>query len=142
MVESTLISHVINPAASARACSPVRILAQVPLRCQRRNKPYTVCQGPYRGGTSRHGDPTRNRHRIPSINCRLVHIGGRPDFLPLGSNGSSTAHCASIRSARAVTGRVSTRSPVFRSFLVEEPSTGDLAGYRSPTRRRRAPHAS
>src|SRR5437762_6557547 len=134
MVESTPTSQVINPAASAIACSPVRILAQVPLRCQRRNRPYTVCQGPYWGGTSRQGEPTRTRHRTPSISCRLLHFGGRPDFFPLGSNGSSTAHCASVKSARAVTAKVSTRSPVFRSFLVEEPSTGDLATYRSPTR--------
>jgi hypothetical protein len=111
IVESTLTSQVISPTVSARACSPVRIRCQVPSRCQRRNRPYTVCQGPYRGGTSRQGDPTRNRHRIPSINCRLLHLGGRPGFLPLGSNGSSTAHCASVRSARAVTGMVSTRSP-------------------------------
>jgi hypothetical protein len=46
IVESTLTSQVISPAASARACSPVRIRAQVPSRCQRRNKPYTVCHGP------------------------------------------------------------------------------------------------
>jgi len=39
MVESTLTSQVINPAASARACNPVRTLAQVPSRCQRRNRP-------------------------------------------------------------------------------------------------------
>jgi hypothetical protein len=45
-VESTLTSQAINPAASARACSPARILFHIPLRCQRRNKPYTVCHGP------------------------------------------------------------------------------------------------
>ncbi len=31
------------------------------------NSPYTVCHGPYRSGTSRHGDPVRARHRIPSM---------------------------------------------------------------------------
>jgi hypothetical protein len=35
---------------------------------------------------SRQGEPTRTRHRIPSINCRLVHFGGRPGFFPTGSN--------------------------------------------------------
>jgi hypothetical protein len=45
-VESTLMSQVISPAASARACNDVRTCRQVPSRCQRRNSPYTVCQGP------------------------------------------------------------------------------------------------
>jgi hypothetical protein len=39
MVVSTLTSQVINPAASARACNPVRIRAQVPSRCHRRYRP-------------------------------------------------------------------------------------------------------
>ncbi|MFI2352658.1 hypothetical protein ACH492_37875 [Streptomyces sp. NPDC019443] len=26
---------------------------------------------------SRHGAPVRVRHRMPSINCRRVHVGGR-----------------------------------------------------------------
>lgn len=38
MVESTLTAQVIRPFASASAWSCVRILAQVPSRCQRRNK--------------------------------------------------------------------------------------------------------
>ena len=38
-VESTLTSQVISPAASARACNRVRMRAQVPSRCQRRNNP-------------------------------------------------------------------------------------------------------
>jgi len=46
IVESTDTSQVISPAASARACNDVRICRQVPSRCQRRNNPYTVCQGP------------------------------------------------------------------------------------------------
>jgi len=86
----------------------------MPARCQRRNRPYTVCQGPYAGGTSRHGVPVRTRHRMPSMSWRLDHRGGRPVRGPigLGSNGSSNAHCVSVRSARAE-GMVSTRSPAF-----------------------------
>ena len=110
-VESTFTCQVISPAASARACRAARICAQVPSRCQRRNHPYTVCHGPYRAGTSRHGDPTRTRQRIPSMICRLLHFGGRPVLLRAGSSGSSTAHCASVRSNRPVTARVATRSP-------------------------------
>ena len=45
-MESTLTSQVIKPLASAWACNRVRIRCQVPSRCQRRNSPYTVCQGP------------------------------------------------------------------------------------------------
>ena len=110
-VESTETSQVISPAASARACNAVTILRQVPSRCQRRNNWYTDCQGPYRSGTSRHGTPVRTRHRIPSISCRRGYVRGRPGFFPLGSSGSSTAHCSSVRPARPVTGRVDTRFP-------------------------------
>ena len=111
-VESTLTSQVISPAASARARKRARICAQVPSRCQDRNNPYTDAHGPYRSGTSRHGTPARVRHRIPSMSCRFAHTGGRPGFFPFGSNGSSTAHCASLKSARPLTGTVGTRSPV------------------------------
>ncbi len=45
-VVSTLTSQVTSPRASACACNRVRIRRQVPSRCQRRNSPYTVCQGP------------------------------------------------------------------------------------------------
>jgi hypothetical protein len=38
-VETTGTSQVISPAASPRPCSPVRILRQVPFRCQRRDRP-------------------------------------------------------------------------------------------------------
>jgi hypothetical protein len=51
-------------------------------------------------GTSRHGAPVRIRHRMPSINCRRVHVGGRPDFLPFGSNAPSRADWPSVRSPR------------------------------------------
>ena len=99
-VESTLTSQVINPSASAWACNRVRIRFQVPSRCQRRNNPYTVCHGPYRSGRSRHCTPVRTRNRIPLISCRFGCLGGRPDFFPLGNNGSSFAHCSFVRSPR------------------------------------------
>src|SRR3989440_11963304 len=69
------------------------------------------------------------------MSCRLLHFDGRPDFFALGSSGSNLAHAASVRSNRLVTAMVSTRSPVFRFCLVANPSTGDLAKFRSPTRR-------
>ena len=59
-VESTLTSQVISPAASARACSPVRICCQVPSRCQR--------EGPQeeRGATHEHGKRQGGREQVPS----------------------------------------------------------------------------
>jgi len=129
IVESTLTSQVTRPAASAPACSAVRIICQKPARCQRRNNAYAADQEPYVAGMSRHGAPTRTRHRIPSTSCRLLHNDGRPDRDGWGNNDSSVAHCASVRSNRPVTARVVTRSPVFRFFLVDEPITGDLAHY-------------
>src|SRR4029453_4694283 len=59
-----------------------------------------VCQGPERAGTSRHGPPVLVRQRIPSISWRLLQVGGRPGFLPVGSSGSSRAHCSLVRSPR------------------------------------------
>ncbi|MFJ4918199.1 hypothetical protein [Streptomyces sp. NPDC088726] len=38
-VESTLTSHVISPAASARTCNRVNSAGQMPSRCQRRKSP-------------------------------------------------------------------------------------------------------
>src|SRR5690606_40133869 len=45
------------------------------------------------------------------MSCRLLHFGGRPAFFGRGSSGSSTAHCASLRSNRLVTATLATRSP-------------------------------
>lgn len=56
-VESTEMSHVIRPFASARAWSCSKMLCQVASRCQRRNSPCTVSHGPYRAGRSRQGTP-------------------------------------------------------------------------------------
>ncbi|SBU99143.1 hypothetical protein YUMDRAFT_01886 [Streptomyces sp. OspMP-M45] len=37
---------------------------------------------------------------MPSINRRRGQTGGRPTLVPFGNNGSSTAHCSSVRSPR------------------------------------------
>ncbi|MFF4618190.1 hypothetical protein [Nonomuraea jabiensis] len=77
MVESTLTSQVMRPAASANACNAVRICCHVPSRWNRRNNAYTADQDPKHAGTSRQGALTRTRQRIPSINCRLLNNDGR-----------------------------------------------------------------
>ncbi len=46
MLESTLTSQVMRPAASASACSAIKIRDQVPSRCNRRNSAYTADQDP------------------------------------------------------------------------------------------------
>ena len=97
-VESTDTSQVISPAASARACNAVRIPAQVPSRCQRRNNPYTDCHGPYAAAhpaTAHPPGPATGSRRSAAVSS--TPAGGPAS--PRGSNGSSTAHCASVRSA-------------------------------------------
>src|SRR5207248_5639995 len=71
------------------------------------------------------------RHRIPSMSLRLACSGGRPR-LPPGSSGPSTAHCASVRSARLVTAKVATRSPCRWSSLslTHLPETSAVPGQR------------
>lgn len=39
---------------------------------------------------------------MPLISCRRDQTGGRPAFVPFGNSGSSTAHCSSVRSPRAM----------------------------------------
>jgi hypothetical protein len=66
------------------------------------------------------------------MSCRFVHFGGRPGFRPRGSSGSSTAHCASVRSARLLTAKVATRSPCrwSSSSLTHLPETSCVTGQR------------
>src|SRR4029453_17104286 len=56
--------------------------------------------------------------RIPSISWRLLHLGGRPDFLPLGSNGSRRAHCWLVRSPRPMPGASHGTPPLLKHALV------------------------
>ncbi|GAA3450194.1 hypothetical protein GCM10018962_20270 [Dactylosporangium matsuzakiense] len=97
-VESPLTVHAILPAASPAACNAARTCAQVPSRCQQRNHRYNVCHGACTGNTSHHGTPVRTRHRIPFTTSLLAHLRGRSRPHGAGSNGSSKAHCASVRS--------------------------------------------
>ena len=66
------------------------------------------------------------------MSCRFVHFSGRPAFLPVGSSGSNTAHCASVRSNRPATATLATRSPVFRFAwsLTHLPETSPSIDYR------------
>jgi hypothetical protein len=66
-------------------------LHQVPSRRQRRDTPYSVSHSPYPLGRVPPGASVGVRHRIPSMRCRFIHIGGRPGFLPTGGSGSDFA---------------------------------------------------
>src|SRR6266480_4833918 len=68
------------------------------------------------------------------MSCRFARFGGRPGFLPAGSSGSSTAHCASVRSARPLTAKVATRSPYrwSSSSLTHLPETSSFRASDTP----------
>ena len=75
-------------------------------RHERGLPPYAVLAGgvqgerpPYSTGRSRQGAPVHTRYRNPSISLRWNNAG-RP-VAATGNNGSSTAHCASLKSPRA-----------------------------------------
>jgi hypothetical protein len=88
------------PVASRWTCNAASARSQTPARCQRRQRLYTVCHGPYRSGRSRHGAPVANRHSIALTRVRWS-LAGRPVVGRCGgSNGSSFAHWASVSSCR------------------------------------------
>jgi hypothetical protein len=99
-VASTHTSQVISPAASARPCnrgndSPPGAIplpsAEQPVHRLLRTVPARDIP-PRRTGADPPPDP------VDQLLFRPHH--GRPGFFPLGSSGSSTAHCAPVRSAR------------------------------------------
>jgi hypothetical protein len=82
-----------------------RIPSQTPALRHRWNRLYTVGQGPYRSGRSRHGAPVRSTHRMPSITGRSS-LRGRPSFARSGSSGCSFSHCSFVRSPRFIPTRL------------------------------------
>ena len=99
-VASTHTSQVISPAASARPCnrgndSPPGAIplpsAEQPVHRLLRTVPARDIP-PRRTGADPPPDP------VDQLLFRPHH--GRPGFFPLGSSGSSTAHCAPVRSAQ------------------------------------------
>ena len=85
-----------------------RILFVVDIAISRhfRKRLYTVCHGPYRSGSSRHGAPPLAIHSIPFSAVRLSYFAGRPRFPPAGCSGGSISltrfHSLSVSSYRFV----------------------------------------
>jgi hypothetical protein len=98
VVESTDACQDSLPCASVAPISADSIRSHIPSTCQQANSAYTRHYGPYRSGTSRHGHPTRVRYRAPSTKPRSGYRRGRPRPVGGGSNGTNTAHWASVRS--------------------------------------------
>ena len=70
---------------------------------QRRNRAYTVCQGPNRStGKSRHDTPQRARQSTASTNKRVSLAVVPGDLSWPGSSGESRAHCASVNRLRSL----------------------------------------
>src|SRR5215211_3945676 len=86
------------PAASAWRWTAAKIWSQTPALVQRRKRVYTLGQGPYRSGRSRHGTPVVSFQRIPFTTSRSS-LRGAPAFSG-GNSGWSRSHSASLTSCR------------------------------------------
>lgn len=69
-MESIEKVHSTVPIESSLTRTWSKISSQVPSAVQTRSRSCSVFHGPYFSGTSRHGAPVRNRHKIPLITCR------------------------------------------------------------------------
>ena len=95
--------------STMRRCKPVAFCTwastcgHTPAWRQRRNRAYTVCQGPNLStGKSRHDTPQRARQSTASTNKR-VSLAVVPGELSWpGSSGESRAHCASVNILRSL----------------------------------------
>ncbi|MCX4966930.1 transposase family protein [Streptomyces sp. NBC_00654] len=69
-----------------------------------RPTPHAVFASSTASGTSRSWRALARHHgrreHMSDINWRRGQTGGRPAFVPFGNNGSSAAHCSSVRSPR------------------------------------------
>ena len=80
------------------AISSRRTCSHTPCRLQRRNRVYTLFQGPYHSGRSRQGIPVFSQYKIPFSMIRLLFPGLPPC---IGFSGGSRSlilfHCPSVR---------------------------------------------
>lgn len=89
------------PSTMSWAISSSKTCSQTPCRLHRRNRVYTLFQGPYRSGRSRQGIPVFSQYRIPLSMTRLSFPGLPPCAGFSGGNRSFTLfHCSSVNSCR------------------------------------------
>ena len=91
------------PSTMSWAISSSKICSQTPCRLHRRNRVYTLFQGPYRSGRSRQGIPVFSQYRIPLSITRLSFPGLPPCAGFSGGSSSFTLfHCSSVNSCRFI----------------------------------------
>lgn len=91
------------PSTMSWAISSSKTCSQTPCRLHRRNRVYTLFQGPYRSGRSLQGIPVLNQYRIPLSITRLSFPGLPPCAGFSGGSSSFTLfHCSSVNSCRFI----------------------------------------
>ena len=103
MCARTVLPSTHHKSQSIRPCSSRRIRSRSSIRSKsppfrhRLKRSYTVFQGPYRSGRSRHGEPLFSIHMIPFITSRCDRYG-RPLPLSEGNRSPINSHCSSVNS--------------------------------------------
>ena len=81
----------------AKPRSRCNIASNVPSLVHASNKFHAVDHGPYSVGTSRHGAPVRNTHKM-ALRISRRSRGRRPVLkFPTGNKSAINSHCASVR---------------------------------------------
>lgn len=96
----TTVASMSEPTSSTSALiwSSLKIRSQTPRAAHRAKRLYTVFQGPYLGGMSRHGAPVFTRHNTALMKFRSPSLPGGPGRV--GIWGSTNGHCTSVSSCR------------------------------------------
>ncbi len=95
-------AHSILPAWSSVASSVCQTASQTPACDHSSNRRQHVVGEPYSSGKSAHATPVFRTYKIPFKHLRLS-VRGRPrPNLCGGKSGSSTCHCASVKSCRLI----------------------------------------
>lgn len=95
-------AHSILPARSSEASSALQTVSQTPACDHSSNRRQHVEGEPYSSGKSAHAMPVFRTYKMPFRHLRLS-VRGRPrPGLGWGKSGSSTCHCASVKSCRLI----------------------------------------
>jgi hypothetical protein len=98
-------SELLLQSRSRRICKAWKILSHVPSWRHVLKYCYTVCQGPYRSGTSLYGAPVRRIQSTP-LSISRGSCRGRPVRARFWvTNGATRFYCSSVNSCRCTIGR-------------------------------------